>query len=86
LHARLYLENALTAATLRDPVVPFPPPLPYRWQNRTSLDASVPRALAAWAAAGFDEALGSLLGVKLGPTRIRVDACDPEIVAQHPGA
>jgi len=37
-HARLYLENALTVATLRDPVVPFPPPPPDRWQNRTSAD------------------------------------------------
>lgn len=50
------------------------------------LDATVPRALAAWLAAGFDEALGSVLGLKLGPTRIRVEACDPEIVARHPGA
>jgi hypothetical protein len=50
------------------------------------LDASVPRALLAWAAAGFDEAVGSVLGLKLGPTRIRLDACDPDIVARHPGA
>jgi hypothetical protein len=50
------------------------------------LPASVPGALAAWAAAGFDEAVGSLLGVKLGPTRIRVEACDPDIVARHPSA
>ena len=50
------------------------------------LEANLPRALAAWLAAGFDEALGSLLGLKLGPVRIRVEACDPEIVARHPGA
>jgi hypothetical protein len=50
------------------------------------LRASVPRALLAWLAAGFDEALGSLLGLKLGPVRIHVDACDPDIVARHPGA
>ena len=37
-HARLYLENALTVAARREPVVPFPPPPPYRWQNRTSAD------------------------------------------------
>jgi hypothetical protein len=48
------------------------------------LDTSVPQALLAWMAAGFDEALGSLLGVKLGPTRIRVEACDPEVIARHP--
>jgi hypothetical protein len=49
------------------------------------LDASVPRALGAWLAAGFDEVLGSALGLKLGPVRIRVEACDLEIVARHPG-
>jgi hypothetical protein len=48
--------------------------------------ASVPRALLAWLAAGFDEALGSVLGLKLGPVRIHVEACDPDIVARHPGA
>jgi hypothetical protein len=37
-HARFYLENALTIAARREPVVPFPPPPPYRWQNRTSAD------------------------------------------------
>jgi len=48
------------------------------------LEATVPRALLAWLVAGFDEALGSLLGVKLGPTSIRVEACDPDIRARHP--
>jgi hypothetical protein len=48
------------------------------------LDTSVPQALLAWLAAGFDEALGSALGLKLGPTRIRVEACDPEVLARHP--
>jgi hypothetical protein len=50
------------------------------------LDASVPRALLAWLAAGFDEALGSVLGLKIGPVRIRVEACDPDVVARHPEA
>jgi hypothetical protein len=50
------------------------------------LDASVPRALAGWLAAGFDEALGSVLGLKLGPVRIHVEACDPDLVARHLGA
>jgi len=50
------------------------------------LRASAPRALLAWLAAGFDEAVGSLVGVKLGPVRIHVEACDPDIVARHPGA
>ena len=50
------------------------------------LHASVPRALLAWLAAGFDEGLGSLLGLKLGPVRIHVEACDPEVLARHPQA
>ena len=41
-------------------------------------------AIAAWLAAGFDETIGELLGRKLGPRRIRRDACDPEIAARHP--
>jgi hypothetical protein len=41
-------------------------------------------AIAAWLAAGFDETLGGLLGRKLGPQRVRVEACDPEIVARYP--
>jgi hypothetical protein len=48
------------------------------------LDTSVPQALLAWLTAGFDEALGSALGLKLGPTRIRVEACDPDVLARHP--
>jgi len=37
---RYYLEDALTWSSLREGlVVPFPPPSPPRWQNRTSLDA-----------------------------------------------
>jgi hypothetical protein len=43
-------------------------------------------AIVAWLTAGFDEAAGGLLGLKLGPQRINVDACDPDIVARHPGA
>ncbi len=42
---RFYLEDALTAATRREPAVAFPPPPPYRWQNRTSADLA-----AEWAA------------------------------------
>jgi hypothetical protein len=41
-------------------------------------------AIAAWLAAGFDETIGELLGRKLGPRRIRRDACDPEIAARYP--
>jgi hypothetical protein len=48
------------------------------------LKVGVADALLAWLGAGFDEALGSLLGLRLGPTRISVEACDPEILARHP--
>src|SRR5262252_33568 len=41
-------------------------------------------AIAAWLAAGFDETIGELVGRKLGPRRIRRDACDPEIAARYP--
>jgi hypothetical protein len=39
-HARVYLENALTIAARRDSAVPFPPPRPFRWQDRTSVDVA----------------------------------------------
>jgi hypothetical protein len=31
----------------------------------------------------FDETLGSLIRVKLGPRQIELAACDPEIAARH---
>jgi hypothetical protein len=47
------------------------------------LRVGVARAVAVWLLAGFDEALGTALGLKLGPDRIALDACDPELVARH---
>ncbi|HEY7372445.1 MAG TPA: hypothetical protein VIF57_09830 [Polyangia bacterium] len=47
------------------------------------LDVGIGGAIAGWLAAGFDETLGGLLGVKLGPRAVRREACDPEIVARH---
>lgn len=40
-------------------------------------------AIAAWLAAGWDETLGAVLRRKLGPRQVRVEACDPELVARH---
>src|SRR4029079_7777613 len=37
----------------------------------------------AWLAAGWDETLGGLLGRKLGPRRVRLEAGDPSLVARH---
>ena len=50
------------------------------------LRVSLPAAIWAWLLAGFDEGPGGLLGLRVGPRRIRVEACDLDIVARHPGA
>jgi hypothetical protein len=49
----------------------------------TRLQVGMGAAIAAWLAAGFDETLGGLLGRKLGPRRVRLAACDPEILARY---
>ena len=43
-------------------------------------------ALWAWLLVGFDESIGGMLHIKLGPRRIRAEACDPDIRDRHPGA
>jgi predicted metal-dependent hydrolase len=48
------------------------------------LQVGIVRAILAWAVVGFDETLGALLGIRLGPRRVNRQACDPEIVARHP--
>jgi hypothetical protein len=101
-HARLPGEIAAFRADLHQAARPIPPGLVADAHMMLTMDqfkdirgytnyasrlpATVGRALRAWLAAGFDEALGSRLGVTLGPQRIRIEACDPEIVARHPGA
>jgi hypothetical protein len=40
----------------------------------------------AWLAAGFDETMGSLARVRLGPRHVVHAACDPELVTRHLGA
>jgi hypothetical protein len=40
------------------------------------------RVIGAWLCVAFDETIGSLIGRKLGPQHVRVDACDPDIVAR----
>jgi len=47
------------------------------------LRVGVAGAIRAWLAAGWDETLGGLLGRKLGPRRVRLEACDPSLVARH---
>jgi hypothetical protein len=41
------------------------------------------RALFAWLAVGFDETLGGLLRIKLGPRRVDPEALDPDIARRH---
>jgi hypothetical protein len=40
-------------------------------------------AVAAWLAVAYDETIGAAVGHKLGPRRVDVAACDPDIVARH---
>jgi hypothetical protein len=40
-------------------------------------------AIAAWLTVAYDETLGALAGHKLGPRRVSVDACDPDIAARY---
>lgn len=40
-------------------------------------------ATRAWLAVAFDEILGGLLGVRLGPRQIQLNACDPDIRQKH---
>lgn len=47
------------------------------------LDAGHVQAIVAWLLVAFDETIGALFGLKLGPKRIEVDACEPALVAQH---
>ena len=52
-----------------------------RYASRLRVGAGA--AIAAWLAAGWDETLGGVLGRKLGPRQVRVEACDPDLVARH---
>ena len=40
-HLKIYLEDVVTLGARRDVDIPFPPPLPYDFQNRTSLDSVI---------------------------------------------
>ena len=50
------------------------------------LRVGVTDALRAWILVAFDETLGGWIGVKLGPRRVVLEACDPAIAARHPVA
>jgi hypothetical protein len=98
-HARLPAEIAAFEADPLLPARPLPPGLlddPHlmiamdqfkdlrgyvRYAAR--LDVGVGDAIGAWLRVAWDETVGGLVGRRLGPTRVRLDACDPDIVAHH---
>jgi hypothetical protein len=98
-HARLPRDIAAFQVDPHAPARPIPPGLVGQADLMLAMDqfkdvggfaryaARLPvglgAAIAAWLGAGFDETLGGLLGRKLGPKRVRLDACDPDIVARH---
>ena len=45
------------------------------------LPVGMPAAIGAWLLVGFDETIGGWLHIRLGPRRIRREACDPAIAA-----
>jgi hypothetical protein len=47
------------------------------------LDVGPVQAVVAWLEVAFNETLGGLLGVRLGPRQVRTEACEPELVARH---
>ena len=47
------------------------------------LQASGWDGVVAWLKVGFDETIGGLIGVHLGPRQIRPECCDPAIAARH---
>ena len=40
-------------------------------------------ALAAWLAVAWNETAGALVRRRLGPRHVRIECCDPELVARH---
>jgi hypothetical protein len=40
-------------------------------------------ALVAWLTVAWNETLGGLVGRRLGPTRVRAECCDRDVVARH---
>jgi hypothetical protein len=99
-HPRLPRDIAAFQADPHEPARPIPPGLVDQADLMLAMDqfkdvggfaryaarlpVGIGAAIAAWLAAGFDETLGGLLGRKLGPKRVRLEACDPDIVARHP--
>lgn len=98
-HARLPREIAAIRADPHQPARPLPDGLVGDAEMMLAMDqfkdirgftnyaarlrVGMGAALGAWLLVAFDETIGGALGVKLGPRRIRVQACDPAIVASR---
>ena len=98
-HARLPRDIAAFQADPHEPARPIPPGLVSQAGLMLAMDqfkdvggfvryasrlrVGIGTAIAAWLAAGWDETLGGPLHRKLGPTQVRIDACDPDLVARH---
>jgi len=98
-HARLPHDIAEFAANPNEPARPLPEGLVADRELMLAMDqfkdiggfaryasrlrVGLPRAIAAWLLAGFDETMGVLVGVELGPREIDHAACDPDLVAKH---
>jgi len=98
-HARLPRDIADFAANPTEPARPVPEGLVTDPELMLAMDqfkdiggfaryasrlrVGLPRAVAAWLLAGFDETMGALIGVELGPRQINHAACDPDLLSRH---
>jgi hypothetical protein len=98
-HARLPADIAAFAADPHAPARPLPAGLVDDPELMLAMDqfkdiagfaryasrlrVGWPRAIAAWLVAGFDETLGTLLSLDLGPKKIDHRACDPPLLSSH---
>ena len=98
-HARLPRDIAEFAADPHVTARPIPPGLVTDPHMMTAMDqfkdvrgfvryaarlrVGMGAAIAAWLIVAYDETIGSLLRRKLGPRRIEVAACDPDITARY---
>jgi hypothetical protein len=98
-HARLPHDIADFAANPNQPARPLPQGLVTDPELMLAMDqfkdiggfaryasrlrVGLPQAIGAWLVAGFDETVGGLIGVELGPHTIDHAACDPDLLAKN---
>jgi hypothetical protein len=101
-HARLPSDIAKFEEATRAPARPIPPGLVEDPELMLAMDQFKDVAgfvryaarlrvgfldgLRAWLAVGFDETVGALAHLRLGPRQVLHAACDPELVTRHFGA